>query len=289
MEVGEKLLVSGGNRYCPEKSASIFETADSAVFDQVAQLENLTSLSIDGATIDEGRFESLRKCHQLQVVSFRRVVWDDVSIDFSDWRNINHVSCSETDARGLLKAIQNHQQIEGISINTGWLRDPDIKACGTLQAIKSIELGANLINGDGLSALSKCSKLGTVFLDEPALQEIGFVHLARLVNVKRLALQGTQISPQWLEHLKGMKALRILYFQLSNLTPAFFEVLIGYTALRELWVNFDELRDETIAVLSRATQLRKIYICGHPVPKEIVKKLRSALKQNENRCAVVHG
>jgi hypothetical protein len=136
--------------------------------------------------------------------------------------------------------------------------------------------------------LSQATQLESLWIGgaQVRLSDAGVAHLAPLVNLKSLDLQGHEISDAGLESLRDLKKLQQLYVEggeepNEQITDEGIDFIASLPNLERLTITRASATDSGIQRLSDLKKLKELYLTSPTVSSAALKRLRAALPDAE--------
>ncbi len=188
----ERIGRLAGLRYLKLENAAITDVSLPAL----AQLPDLSELSLAGTQISEAGLENLAKA-----------------------RGLTRLDLNGLAIRGEgLAALNDLPKLSEIRLQDTLLDDSGLTALGTLANLRKLKLSRTRISDAGLAALKDLKKLEMLDLDGTQISDKGLEELKPLSRLTELSLNETRVSNAGLEHLAGLTSLDTLRVDNTRMT-----------------------------------------------------------------------
>ena len=108
--------------------------------------------------------------------------------------------------------------------------------------------------------------------------EEGLVHLAALVDLQEIWLEGSQVTDTWLKRIKDLDKLRHVHVRRARITDAGLDHLAEMTSLERLDLWYAPITDAAVGRLQSMKQLQAVSLYGTDVSRQAADSLRETLK-----------
>ena len=214
------------------------------VFQQVSRLGHIEQLTPHVAVRDEDikRIAVLRRLKRLDLM--------DSSPELTD---------------RALEVLGQMPSIEALSIYSASLTDRGLAALANMRQLKELTLGplplgsirnsAFHFTDEGVAHLESLTNLVCLDLDCPTLSGEGIGHLAKLIKLKRLKLNGCRITDDDLGQLASLPNLESLELRNATFSGTGFAGLNCLSKLEQLELEGSNITDEAIPFIARMPAL----------------------------------
>lgn len=207
------------------------------VADQLQHLKSLQSLSVAGASVDDGRVTNLCSLTNLRVLKLEQAAITDA----------------------VLTVIAKLPKLEELSLERCVIGDAGIENLSASTSLKRLRVPSTAITNQGLKTI--CSMKQLELLDVTQCSKIsseGLQALVQLDNLKNLSVGGLSVTDQSIASIGQLKKLAALAIQDSPVTDASADVFASLPKLREFNAFKTQLGDGTLDALGSAKELSKV-------------------------------
>ncbi len=159
--------------------------------------------------------------------------------------------------------IENAPSLTGIAFRSAV---PARSAVKGVRDLKFFIAGGSRVTDDYLSDVLKCKSLEELALIHPQITEASLEAIAKLPNLKKLRLEGCEISDEHFSDLTRLNPyLTDLWLIDTKLTPAIADDLRNLTMLKSLKIHVSSVDDDLINAITSKQSLSKLAIIGSPI------------------------
>ncbi|MEW4563650.1 hypothetical protein AB1K70_14045 [Bremerella sp. JC770] len=157
---------------------------------------------------------------------------------------------------GAFIETSNDERITKVSLSgpgliQGVTRGTDEVVClaADLPHLEILYLNSSSVTDDGLSCLTRASKLRWLSLNLTGVTDAGLAHLKSISGLERLRLYRTRITDDGLKHLTGLSQLEVLDLSETDITDQGLEHLSSLARLKKLDLRGTKVSDAGAAKL----------------------------------------
>ncbi len=208
-----------------------------AALDQIAELEQLHTLTVSETTVTDRGLKALAGLVHLQIL------------------NLSNTAVSNEG----LKHLAGLKELRKLGLTRTRVTDAGLKHLAGLTRLQVLNLLETKVSGAGLKHLTGLTQLRSLNLGETKVTDVGLNGLAALVQLEKLNLGLTPVSDAGLRELTGLRRLKSLTLCLTRVTDEGLKELAKLKQLERLDVRATKVSGAWRKELAGLRHLKEVH------------------------------
>jgi len=244
---------------------SLGEGVTAAGIKSLGALQTLEDLDISDTRLNAAALARLKSMPRLKRITLPEQTWTAAALKpIATSRKLQYVVLGGDITPDVLRALKPLPMLRGLDLQRTRLNGDAIEGLRGFQKLEMVYMPARFTEKD-LRALTSLPKLHTLDLTGAELTPGMVRRLAKLPQLKALALTDAVLSSTDLAALKPLQALTLLELSGTSLTSGGLKALSAFKNLKVLSLPEIELAEEDRKALLSLKQLRVVALGGQPL------------------------
>ena len=233
----------------------------------ISKISSLNSLNLFVGFLVKANLSDLAKLNSLKYLSLNFAYDNSADLKLKEIANIKSLESLKLIAvnkKMSLKPFSEMTHLKALDLSGNALTDDNLKHLSVLTNLRVLNLDCyqNEFTNDGLRHLSSLKKLEDLNLKwtlfQKILNETGTIHLAKLINLKRLNLCATGLTDNALGQLTSLKNLEDLDLTETEITDNGLKYLKGMTKMKKLNLMHVQITGDGLKYLAPMRSLNEL-------------------------------
>ncbi len=259
------------------------DLSDKGVF-QLGAFEELETLSLNRGPLAENKItgaglQGLSKLKKLKHLSLWNNKISDVDLAaLKDLTQLESLNLNGTKVTfGGIKQLLDMKSMKRLELSQIALAPEDLKQIVTgMPKLEYLGLSHKNINDECIVEIAKLKNLKYLYLGESSVSEHGLKPFYASETLETLQLYPSR-SPEFLNHIGALKSIKRLYLQGAEVTDKEVAEVSKLPKLEYLWIAYSKVTDKGLEELHKVKTLKEIDIEQTPTTIEGIKVLQKAL------------
>lgn len=252
---------------------------DQVVWDTLAQLSEITTLSVSG-DLQEYDLPNIARFPNVSTLTLQQVnnlnpedLWY-----LEELTSLKRVSLSlEEDAAPYFDYLAKLPHLEDISLSLSMEKPVSLAGIQKLEHLVSLSIDAQDVPGTNLQEVGQLTQLTSLNLLRASLRPEEMEIFRGLNKVTYLNLFRCHFKDNPVDAFEGMTSLERIQLSSNNMSDAIFQPLSKLPKIRYMYVRGSKITDEGLAHLHKAKSLRMIQLSSTDITQAGVDALSKAL------------